>query len=102
MELEPLLIEELNECVAGTLRWCNDRRLDKGLNPLNDLPKGSRSDPLSCPCGKATGLWVGMNSWGDDQKAARQTRHQLPPEVRQFVVYFDNGYIPQYDEEEEE
>lgn len=96
------MMDRTNNTIMATLRWCNDRRLDKGLNPLDDLPLGSRSDPLSCPCGKATGLWVGLNTWNEVGLTNPMADGKpLPPEVRKFVTLFDDGLIPEYDEEED-
>lgn len=82
--------------VAATLRWCNKRRAEKGEKPLKRLPKGMRHNPYSCPCGKAAHLAVGTQTWcpldysGPDKP--------LPKSVQRFVVAFDTGELPQYEE----
>ena len=82
--------------VAATLQWCNERRKEKGKKPLTKLPGGVRGDPLSCPCGKATGLSVGAVLWGEPGYLKPQS-NSLPETVSEFVVAFDNGELPQYD-----
>lgn len=86
--------------VAGTLAWCNERRAEKGMDPLEQLPKGTRSDPNSCPCGKASGLFVGGLYWGETAEEAfyASIGHWLPRVVTDFVIAFDAGELPQYDE----
>lgn len=82
--------------VAGTLVWCNEKRAEKDLQPLDRLPKGRRGDPGSCPCGTATGLLVEWRSYGithDDML----DWPSLPLDVILFVEEFDAGRLPQYD-----
>lgn len=80
--------------VAETLAWCNKRRKEQGQAALEALPKGRREDPKSCPCGKATGLDVlletamGLHPW---------RKYTLPRSVRRFVKAFDRGDLPQYE-----
>jgi hypothetical protein len=85
------------EFVAETLAWCNEMRAQDGLGPLDCLPKGLRNDPLSCPCGKATGLYVEHESFGP----TRETKYtnDLPDPVIRFVAAFDDGHLPRYDED---
>ncbi len=85
--------------VAETLAWCNERRAEKGMEPLDRLPKGDREDPASCPCGKATGLWVDNRTFGPTQSLHQA--NPLPQEVIEFVEAFDGGDLPQYDEHPE-
>lgn len=84
-------------CVAGTLNWCNKKRVERGMGELERLPRGTRGDPLSCPCGRATGLHVGAENWGDPAKGPKRWEGKLPLAVQQFVLLFDNGKLPQYD-----
>ena len=77
------------EYIAKTLAWCNRYRAKQGLEPLDRLPKGKRSDPRSCPCAEATGLVV------------TKTYDILPSYVITFVKLFDDGRLPQYDSESE-
>lgn len=77
--------------VAETLAWCNEMRAAKGEPPLDELPKGRRGDPRSCPCGRATGMLV-VNSY------SAYLGQPLPSPVLKFVRAFDNGLLPQYDE----
>lgn len=83
--------------VAEALAWCNEIRATKGWSPLDRLPKGKRDDMLSCPCGRATGVYVGLANWGPSLSDA--TRFGLPPSVVVFVREFDDGRLPQYDED---
>jgi hypothetical protein len=80
--------------VAKTLEWCNEIRVEKGQEPLERLPKGEREDPWSCPCGAATGLYVGNTTCG----MSPEDGHPLPGAVVEFVKAFDNRELPQYDE----
>jgi hypothetical protein len=79
--------------VAATLAWCNEIRAGKGMEPLERLPKGARKNPMSCPCGAATGLYVKSYRYGDDHLGALP----LPNAVIEFVAAFDLGVLPQYD-----
>jgi hypothetical protein len=83
--------------ILGTLAWCNERRAEKGLPPLDDLPRGARRDLLSCPCGKATGLRVTSATYTD--KTRRKPPKLLPSVVSDFIMAFDCGLLPQYDED---
>lgn len=83
-------------CVAETLEWCNTIRAEKKQEPLERLPKGERDNGVSCPCGRATGVFVDQFTWGPDERHRKE--HELPLPVRLFVQMFDNGDLPQYDE----
>lgn len=89
--------------VAETLRWCNEQRKAQGKRPLRKLPKGKRKDPMSCPCGKATGLSVNnydaypMLPSGRPSQSYKK-RIVLPSAVKEFVREFDFGQLPQYEE----
>ena len=80
-------------CVAETLKWCNDRRKEQGREPLNELPKGRKFDPHSCPCGKATGINVYTKRISDPKSGL-----ELPSAVAEFVEMFDAGLLPEYEE----
>lgn len=95
--------------VAETLDWCNEVRGEKGMEPLPRLPKGRREDPVSCPCGQATGLWVespdffdqeDVDSYANDLDHLREEglAFVLPDAVQEFVSAFDKGELPQYEE----
>lgn len=84
--------------VAETLAWCNERRAEKDLEPLDALPKGKREDPQTCPCGRATGLWVDSEAYGIDQESWARNPIPLPGAVTDFVAAFDDCELPQYDE----
>lgn len=60
---------------------------------MKRLPKGMRMDPLSCPCGKLTGLIVGYWTYNDLDK----NEYTLPYSVTRFASVFDDGKLPQYD-----
>lgn len=91
------VIEEGDEpdFVRATLEWCNARRQEQGQQPLDRLPKGEREDPLSCPCGIATGLYVDKHTFGRDDESRYD--NPLPKPVELFVTEFDEGLLPQYD-----
>lgn len=87
--------------VASTLDWCNEHRRRKGLDPLDRMPLGSRHNPMSCPCGRAADLWVGMDSWSDVSDGEVEweaVAKYMPKFVREFVFAFDGGELPQYEE----
>lgn len=90
------------EYVAKTLAWCNDIRKEKGLEPLAQLPKGLRGNGLSCPCGKATGFYVGTRTYLTQQQhddgVLLMDGQTVPMAVTMFVRAFDNEELPQYDE----
>ena len=74
--------------IAGTIAWCNRQRAKKGKAPIKNLPRGYTHDPESCPCGKATGLFV-------FDKVAKEGYYspvvaRLPKSVREFVSMFDH------------
>lgn len=81
---EPPFVEE-------TLAWCNRLRARDGKRQLKRLPVGKPRDPLSCPCGKATGRKVLSERYSVPSGYA-----PLPSYVRLFVIAFDNGDLPQY------
>lgn len=83
------------ELVAATLAWCNERRAEQGKEPLDKLPKGRRRDPKSCPCGKATELFVDFHTYQVEKNDGKA--QPLPREVAQFVYLFDSGGLPEYD-----
>lgn len=74
------------------LAWCNERRVEKDQEPLAELPKGARNDGTSCPCGKATGLFVGRGVYAESKDELRN--HPTPPCVTDFVRQFDQGLFP--------
>lgn len=84
--------------VAETLVWCNERRKEKGMEPLDKLPKGKRGDPKSCPCGKATGLSVGVVTYAIPDVNVGPILY-VTQDVTNFVTAFDVGHLPQYEEE---
>ena len=97
------------ELIEATLAWCNEQREKKGDAPLTELPKGHRFDPNSCPCGKATGLFVERSMafpYNEEGKIDRNYANavKLPPLVSRFTRVFDDALIPElidYSEEDE-
>lgn len=85
--------------VAETLAWCNKRRAETGMKPLERLPKGQRGNARSCPCGAATGLYVHAASFRESRDPDAQ-RWPIPRAVTEFVTAFDGGRLPQYEEDE--
>lgn len=83
----------MDAVVKATLEWCNELRAGKGMEPLDDLPKGVRKDHESCPCGKATGAYVAAYNWCWPDSLD----WPLPSAVCEFVRRFDRGEYPQYD-----
>lgn len=104
MEYTDELREEFKQ---QTLAWCNQMRQKFDMEPLTELPKGMRKNPKSCPCGAATGLWVGATFWRypdapplegitpDDREQARLEDRVLPTPVSQFIYCFDRGDYPE-------
>lgn len=85
--------------VAETLAWCNARRKEQGKRALKRLPKGETHNGVSCPCGKATNLYVGAyDYWKLPIECVEQTSGKLPRPVQEFIVAFDKGKLPQYEE----
>lgn len=83
-----------DELIQGTLDWCNSIRNEQGMKPLTQLPKGQRYNTTSCPCGAATGLMVGARIAFDTLGG----KIELPDVVREFVVHFDAGSIPELED----
>lgn len=69
-----------------------------GKEPLTKLPKGIRNNGYSCPCGKATGLYVGENYYCPDLAGNPAIKISNPKAVVAFVFAFDRGQLPQYEE----
>lgn len=80
--------------VRLTLEWCNRQRAKKGRKPLVRLPRGIKTDPLSCPCGAATGLEVLSDRAHDPDHGYKVIR--IPIAVKDFIGAFDDGKLPQY------
>jgi len=85
----------MDEFVKAALNWCNEMRVQRDMEPLEDLPKGVRGDPASCPCGTATGLFVGHQTFSDRENVIGT----VPYNVHCFTLKFDSGDYPEYDEE---
>jgi hypothetical protein len=87
------------DVIRRTLEWCNRQRAAKGMAPLLDIPRGRKNEGASCPCGAATGLFVGLSTYWDYSGRLRGTPGQpleLPESVKAFVRLFDAGELPQY------
>lgn len=82
------------------LVWCNEIRAKQKKEPLIDLPKGKIADPESCPCGKATGLYVSAFAYYSPMQLGHMDFHgNLPQLVRDFVYLFDSRQYPDLIEE---
>jgi len=82
----------------GVLEWCNEIRKERGINPpLEELPKGIQMDGYSCPCGKATGVFVGTVGWAKTKEAYSLVPYSnpIPMIVQEFVPRFDDGEFPE-------
>jgi hypothetical protein len=86
----------------ATLKWCNEHRNRKGMEPLTELPKGKQADEFSCPCGKATNMSVAISAYdvSEDGKSIFGTQYPIPNKVNHFITRFDNGDIPELIEEQ--
>lgn len=88
------------EIIAGTLDWCNEIRAKENKEPISRLPKGRAGDPMTCPCGRATGKWVTTNTFydaKDTNEVDYASARNLPSIVRKFVHLLDSGALPQYE-----
>lgn len=81
--------------IEQVLAWCNEKRAEKGMEALDQLPKGARRDGESCPCGLATGLFVGGGVYAESkEKFYADVRIRTPDVITDFVREFDNGVFP--------
>ena len=90
--------KQIQARIDATLKWCNRIRAKDGKKPLKKLPKGERYNGSSCPCGSASGYFVGRsnykkNAWSDEILGT------LPAMVTDFTRLFDHGFLPQFDKE---
>lgn len=80
------------------LNWCNELRKQRGIEPpLDSLPKGLQRDGYSCPCGAATGVFVGCAEWAPTKEdhIAYRSCEPTPECVKEFVPRFDEGEFPE-------
>lgn len=109
--------QKQQELVQEVLRYVNKARVLMGLNELLDLPKGSQSDPESCPIARALGnndpdFYPSVDSdwinWGDEDLSidiakaweCDSTEDQgvsTPKPFQDFLDLFDSGELPEYD-----
>lgn len=98
------------------LQKVNDARKALGLAPIEELPKGLRGISTMCPLSKAlSAKCVGARdawfyspdeadavakAWGTKRETLTQmiTAVVLPRTLARFVVDFDRGKHPEYDE----
>jgi len=81
------------QIISNTLRWCNKIRKKKDMEPIKELPKGTPGDGKTCPCGKVTGLTVGIYSAYDNQ--GDEVREIPTTEsVKLFTNKFDRYEFP--------
>lgn len=69
------------------LTWVNQQRQERGMEPLEELPKGVSTFPWSlyeCPLAVALNVRTGAEFSG-----------QAPELIRQFIRDFDNGKYPE-------
>lgn len=96
----------LTSIIEATLSWCNEMRAQMGMELLQELPKGTRYNGYSCPCGQATGLFVGrIAAFTEEPDGGEPSPEdfpihknfvcELPEEVKKFVNLFDFGDIPE-------
>lgn len=90
-------MDRFSKYKKATLDWCNERRAEQGKDPLDELPKGRRSDPHTCPCGKATGLRV-LTYFYSTPDDFSQPETPLPEDVTCFITSFDAGMYPELTE----
>jgi hypothetical protein len=105
------MMDKMDEIAKGTLNWCNERRAEKGLEPLDDLPKGKKYDGNTCPCGNACGYYVGYEKYfvrtcedsgtmedPDEYPDRFSVVDSVPNCVKEFTRLFDNGGYPEYEQ----
>lgn len=112
---------DLDTLPARALVEVNRARAALGMPALEDLPKGKREDSCNCPVARALGAFVcafgrgAFVSYDDDLGAPDHTREDLveqawdsgrhhidgvrtPSAVAEFVLAFDDGALPSYEE----
>ena len=78
------------------LEWCNKIRTDRGKPVLDALPQGYPNNGYSCPCGEATGVFVGCQGWANTQiEYDNLDILTFPLAVGEFVERFDGGEFPE-------
>lgn len=89
----------------AVLDWVNEKRAERGLPTLAELPKGQRSISCNCPIALsltpgngliASTLPSGTNIY-DDYDAVSPYRETInhPAEIKRFVNDFDAGLYPE-------
>ena len=75
----------------GALAYANELRAEKGLPPLERLPKGHPRTAGSCPMAEATNRVFGGSFHYSKplRKAAFNSGVEHPPVVRKFIREFD-------------
>ena len=76
---------------ARVLLDINHIRTQRHLEPLTAIPRGKRGCPYSCPLAIALRARVSLAWWEGGP---------LSPVLRHFRRDFDNGRLPEFEEEE--
>lgn len=72
----------------SVLEWVNQQRAEKGLRPIESLPKGLPGHPYYCPIAIAMDGDVSIRS-------AYGGTVELPESVQTFVKEYDEGAYPE-------
>lgn len=96
---------EKERLIQGTLDWCNHIRAQENKPQLTKLPKGKIRDGESCPCGKATDLYVGRTVFLPIKEHRQAIVRNSPPKisdgeklprvVQEFITQFDKQEFPE-------
>lgn len=81
--------------VAETLAWCNDRRREKGMEPLGRLAARTGLRVVAFTQGHLRGQLVPL--LGLPVVPVRAVVDVKPEAVALFVQEFDGGALPEYD-----
>ncbi|MGZ6854805.1 MAG: hypothetical protein ACXVGC_12210 [Mycobacteriaceae bacterium] len=92
--------------IKETLDFVNRERVARGIGePLDELPKGIQGESCKCPIANALKCEVGTHDlffYAVEEDAEHATHRwdavALPECAEQFVEAFDNGELPQFDE----
>jgi hypothetical protein len=81
--------------MAVVVAEVNGLRAERGLGPIDRLPKGARKRSGECPMARAlrngSPVHVGANAWSVDGRRW----HHLPEPLAWFVLAFDDGAYPE-------
>lgn len=96
----------ISNCFDAALAFVNRMRDQVGLEPLEGLRRGVRTDPSRCPIALSIGQGACVDGdslwWGDIPDELAAPPEPLPVDVGLFVYFFDAGYYPALSQTAEE